>query len=190
MPIHSSNDVEKKGLMKIVELMAVSARTSPKTRGLDKIITAVVSGAEKNAIAEKMVSLYKNKKNPIPIFERDADNLRSSPYLLLVGVKGTVPKRPENPFNCGACGYNTCSEFIAIEKKMGEDFVGPLCVWYAVDLGIALCSAAKVASDLNADNRMMYTVGVAAKTLGIIDADIIVGIPISSEGKNIYFDRS
>jgi len=51
-------------------------------------------------------------------------------------------------------------------------------------------SAVKMASDLNADNRIMYSVGVAAKTLEVIDADVIVGIPISAEGKNIFFDRA
>jgi len=35
----------------------------------------------------------------------------------------------------------------------------------------------------------MYSVGVAAKKLGVMDADVVVGIPISAEGKNIYFDR-
>jgi uncharacterized ferredoxin-like protein len=35
----------------------------------------------------------------------------------------------------------------------------------------------------------MYTVGAAAKALGLLDADIIIGIPLSASGKNIYFDR-
>jgi uncharacterized ferredoxin-like protein len=59
-----------------------------------------------------------------------------------------------------------------------------------VDLGVAMGSAVKIASTLNADNRIMYSVGVAAKALGVIDADLIVGIPLSAEGKNIYFDRA
>jgi len=32
-------------------------------------------------------------------------------------------------------------------------------------------------------------VGAAAKALRILDADIIIGIPLSTAGKNIYFDR-
>ncbi len=190
MPILDSNEMEKRGLSKVAELMAVAARTAPKTRGVDEIVTAVVSGDEKDVIADKMASLYKDKRNPLTFFERDAGNLRDSPYLVLIGVKGTTPKRPENPLNCGACGYDTCAEFMGAEKRKGEDFVGPLCVWHTVDLGIALGSAAKLAAELNADNRLMYSVGVAAKQLGFMDADIVVGIPISAEGKNIYFDRS
>jgi uncharacterized ferredoxin-like protein len=189
MPILDSGEIEKRGLSKVAELMAVAARTAPKTRGVDEIATVVVCGEEKDAIADEMAGLYKDKRNPLSFFERDAGNLRRSPYLVLIGVRGTKPKRPENPLNCGACGYDTCAEFIGVEKREGEDFAGPLCVWHAVDLGIALGSAAKMASELNADNRLMYSVGVAAKKLGIMDADVVVGIPISAEGKNIYFDR-
>jgi len=58
-----------------------------------------------------------------------------------------------------------------------------------MDLGIALGSAVKIASDLAVDNRVMYSVGTAARKLGFIDADIAIGIPLSVSGKNIYFDR-
>lgn len=189
MPVIHGSEAENAALQRVAELMAVAARTAPKTRGVDEIVTAVVSGVEKDAIADEMVKLVRRKRNPISSFERDADNLRRSPLLLLVGVRGTTPKRPENPLNCGACGFDTCAEFIQAEKRRGEDFVGPICVWHSVDLGIALSSAAKTAAELNVDNRLMYTVGVAAKALETIDADIIVGIPISASGKNIYFDR-
>jgi len=189
MPVIFASDVEEEGLRSVAELMAVSARTAPKTRGVDEVITAVVSGEEKDAIAEEMIKLGRVKQNPLSFFERDAESLRKSPFLILIGVKGTTPKRPENPLNCGACGHETCANFIEAEKRRGEDFVGPVCIWHAVDLGIALASAVKTAADLNADNRLMYSVGVAAKAQNIIEADVIVGIPVSATGKNIYFDR-
>jgi uncharacterized ferredoxin-like protein len=62
-------------------------------------------------------------------------------------------------------------------------------MFQAIDLGIALASAVKLASELNVDNRMMYTIGAAAKKLGLLDSDVIIGIPLSVSGKNIYFDR-
>jgi len=189
VPVRHSAEVEVEGLHTVAELMAVASRTAPKTRGVDEVVTVIVSGVEKDAIADEMVRHVQRKRNPNVSFERDAENLRMSPLLLLVGVRGTTPKRPENPLNCGACGFETCAEFIKAEKKKGEDFEGPLCVWHAVDLGIALSSAAKTAAELNVDNRMMYTVGAAAKAKDVIDADVIVGIPISATGKNIYFDR-
>ena len=176
-------------LFMVAKLMAAAARTAPKGRGVDRVTAAIVSGEEREALAEAMEAKIKEKKNPLDAFSRDAECLRKSPVVLLIGVKGTVPKKPENPLNCGACGYAGCDGFIKAEKKKGEDFTGPLCVFESLDLGIALGSAAKMAASLNVDNRIMYTIGAAAKELKLLDADIIMGIPLSVSGKNIYFDR-
>jgi uncharacterized ferredoxin-like protein len=35
----------------------------------------------------------------------------------------------------------------------------------------------------------MYTIGGPARKLGWIQSQIIIGIPLSCTGKNIYFDR-
>jgi uncharacterized ferredoxin-like protein len=35
----------------------------------------------------------------------------------------------------------------------------------------------------------MYRAGVVARKLGLIDADFVMGIPLSVSGKSIYFDR-
>lgn len=189
MPITSSKDIETDAILTVAKLMAASARTAPKGRGVDRIVTALVIGVEKERIAEAMEKKMREKKNPITAFEQDAKALRDSPCALLIGVRGTMPKKPENPLNCGACGYSSCAEFIKAEKRQGEDFTGPVCIFEAMDLGIAVASAAKTASEMNIDNRVMYTVGAAAKALRILDADIIIGIPLSTAGKNIYFDR-
>jgi len=58
-----------------------------------------------------------------------------------------------------------------------------------INLGIALGSAVKIASMLNVDNRIMFSVGVAAQELGLIDADYVFGVPLSVKSKNIYFHR-
>ena len=59
-----------------------------------------------------------------------------------------------------------------------------------IDLGIALGSAAKIAGEMNVDNRIMLSVGMAAQELRILDAEVVVGIPLSIKGKNIFFDRT
>jgi len=189
LPIISSKDVEMDAILTVAKLMAASARTAPKGRGVDRVVTAIVTGEEKERIAEAMEKKMREKKNPITAFEQDAKGLRNSPCALLIGVTGTMPKKPENPLNCGACGYSSCAKFIKAKKKRGEDFTGPVCIFEAMDLGIAVASAAKTASELNIDNRIMYTVGAGAKAIGLLDADIIIGIPLSTTGKNIYFDR-
>ncbi|HHY71146.1 MAG TPA: hypothetical protein GX519_05765, partial [Thermoanaerobacterales bacterium] len=89
--------------------------------------------------------------------------------------------------NCGACGYDECAKLP--KPNDGFEFAGPFCAWRLVDLGIAIGSAAKTASMLNVDNRIMYRIGVVARKMGIIDGDVVLGIPLSATGKNIFFDR-
>ncbi len=58
------------------------------------------------------------------------------------------------------------------------------------DLGIAVGSAAKTAQIHNADNRILFTAGVAALSLHLLpDCTCAYGIPLSVTGKNIFFDR-
>lgn len=59
-----------------------------------------------------------------------------------------------------------------------------------IDLGIAIGSAAKIASEMNVDNRIMFSVGMAAQELKLLDAEVVLGIPLSIKGKNIFFDRT
>jgi uncharacterized ferredoxin-like protein len=80
-------------------------------------------------------------------------------------------------------------DFTEGKKAEGEDFRGPLCVFQAIDLGVALGSAAKTAGVLNIDNRIMYTIGAAARKLKLLTSDVIIGFPLSVTGKSPYFDR-
>ncbi len=68
-------------------------------------------------------------------------------------------------------------------------YSGPHCIMRMIDIGVALSSAAKTASLLNVDNRVQQRVGAAARALGLIKGEVVMGIPISITGKSIYFDR-
>ena len=188
MAVRADSEIEKRALEMGAAIMVVSARTAPKTRGLDSIKMAIVDGEELEKLAKAMEAKYKEKSTELPGFKRDAGSLRESGAVLLIGVSRN-PKRMELPLNCGACGYKDCKELLAAGEKVGEDFTGPICVFQALDLGIALGSAVKMASEFNIDNRIMYTIGAAAKKLNLLEADLIMGIPLSITGKNIYFDR-
>ena len=184
MPIINGKEQEKQGVMETANLMLVSARTAPKSGGIDDILTAMVYGEEKEAIATEMDKLATERN--IPRFKRDAQNVRNSEVIVLVGVRGTR----KYGLNCGACGYISCEEFEKATNRAGQDFEGATCVFKALDLGIALGSAVKTASILNVDNRIMYRIGAAARRLKLLpEASIIMGIPLSARGKNIYFDR-
>jgi uncharacterized ferredoxin-like protein len=176
---------EEEGVIEVAKLMLVSARTAPKTAGIDDIESAIITGKEKERVAEEMERIAQERG--IRGFIRDASNVRESDALVLIGVKGTRSSGQD----CGSCGYDGCPTFDAVEKrKEGKDFMGPSCMFKSLDLGIALGSAVKTASLLNVDNRIMYRVGTAALRLGMMkDSTIVMGIPLSAKGKNIYFDR-
>ena len=59
------------------------------------------------------------------------------------------------------------------------------------DLGIAIGSAVSVAADGRIDNRVMFSVGKAAMSLGMLGREmaLVFGIPLSASGKSPYFDR-
>ena len=186
MPTITSKEGEKDALLQAAKLMLISARTAPKSAGIDDILAIVVYGKEKDAIVAEMEKIAEERENASAGFKRDGQNLRDSEAVLLIGVRG----KKKFGFNCGACGYPTCDEFGKATKKRGQDFEGPNCIFKLLDLGIALGSATRTASILNVDNRIMYRIGTAAKRLNLLPkASVIMGIPISAKGKSIYFDR-
>lgn len=183
-----SEQAERDAVRVAAAIMAASARTAPKARGVDAIETMILDGDDLEELAAAMERKAEDKPPYLSsTFRRDANNVRSSHSVLLIGVMGH-PKKIEQPLDCGACGYENC-EGLAKSRQRTKDFSGPVCIFQAIDLGIALGSAAKLASQLNVDNRMMYTIGVAAKELRLLSSDVIIGIPLSVTGKSPYFDR-
>ncbi len=163
------------------ELMALSARTAPKAVGQDFIEARVLSDSERVALGNDMIGI--GRERGIQGFERDGQNVLGSDAVLLVGL---LPHKGAG-LNCGACGYSSCAEFN--EESFSGDFRGPNCFLRALDLGIALGSAASTASLHNVDNRIMYRIGVSALRLGMSKCNAVHGIPLSASGKNIFFDR-
>ncbi len=177
------NPESKKGpfLEVLLHQMLVAARTAPKSAGLDDITTALVTEGDFTKIVSTMRHLAE-RGEIFSIFERDAVCLEQADGCILIGVDGSKPLG----LNCGACGL-LCDELN--QRRVNKDFSGPGCVFKMLDLGIALGSCARTASDLCLDNRLMYTVGVAAKRAGLIEADVVIGIPVSISGKSPFFDR-
>jgi uncharacterized ferredoxin-like protein len=183
-PVVEGKDGEGEAVLEAARFMLAAARTAPKTAGVDDIMTLVVYGEEKDAIADKMEEMAEERG--IEGFRRDAKNVRDSHAVVLIGVRGDKSVG----LDCGSCGYEGCRGFEEAVKKRGRDFIGPTCVFKALDLGIALGSAVKTASMLDIDNRIMYRVGTAASKLKLLSqGTIIMGIPVSVRGKNVYFDR-
>ncbi|MEM1533034.1 MAG: DUF2148 domain-containing protein [Desulfurococcaceae archaeon] len=162
----SEEDLIREAVLLAAKLMAISAKTAPKARGVDNVLTRIVYDREElEALASKMEELASKYSD---FFIRDARNVRDSTAVLLIGCKFVD------------IGFNKLIE----ELGVTENFILNL-----INLGIAIGSAVKTASMLNVDNRVMFTVGVAAKELGLLKADVVIGIPLSATSKNIFFDR-
>lgn len=171
-----SDEMEKNAAMQTARAMVASARTAPKTRGIDNIeVIAIDDAASKTKLMQKMKEISKSENRPS--FERDANSIGSSPVIVVIGVKS-------NPagLNCAFCNYPTCEE---LRKKDG------ICAFNSVDLGIATDSAASAAALRHIDNRVMYSIGRAAIDLKLFSPDVkqALGIPLSVTGKNPFFDR-
>lgn len=179
-------DPEQDGLVTIASLMAVSARTAPKGKGVDTIVTRIISKEELVHLSDEMITL--GEKTGLSPFPRDAKNIRDSNVCVLIGCKGT----DDLGLNCGGCGFSSCKE---MRQKIQNSpvkslFTGPNCVIRMADLGIAVGSAVKTAQIHNADNRILFTAGVAALSLKMLpECTCAYGIPLSVTGKNIFFDR-
>ena len=173
---YTSEENEKKALFEVARLMVTAARTAPKAKGVDNILTLVVYGGEKDAIVAEMNRIAEDMQNPV--FTRDAKSVDASEYVIFLAVRDNHALLPF----CGNCGFEDCEKAKA---------AGSPCVFNISDLGTAACAASVVAANHFVDNRMMYTVGSAAKSIGLFGTEIRLcyGIPISAGGKNIYFDR-
>ncbi len=162
----------------VADLMEIAATTAPKTKGQDFVVVKTLRGTDIEKLKTGMIDYGDQKKGN---WRRDANNVGASAVVVLIGIKDADVA----DLNCAACGEEAC---IRINTTDGE-FRGPQCALRVLDMGIALGSAVKMAGMLNVDNRIMYRAGVAARQLGLIDADFVMGIPLSVSGKSIYFDR-
>lgn len=164
-------------LIDIAKKMMLAARTAPKGKGTDNMVISLVMGDEIKTISDRMIEI--GNETGAKAFIRDAGNILNSPVMVLLGTEikslGLV--------KCGMCGFKNCAE-----KDKHPNIP---CVFNTGDLGIAIGSAASIAMDNRADNRIMYTVGQAVMDLNLLGEKnkIVYAIPLTSTSKNPFFDR-
>ncbi|MDD1679018.1 MAG: DUF2148 domain-containing protein [Methanomicrobiales archaeon] len=179
--------VEERAVEIVAHLMTLSARTAPKARGMDNLVIRVVKQEDLSLLAHEMRRIGEAQERGF--FLRDAGTLQVSDACVLIGLK----KEPTAGLDCGACGFPTCQEMLCYEHIGIEqmEMKGPCCAIRVIDLGIAVGSAVKTAALHSVDNRVQFSVGLAALRLEWMKGCVIcIGIPLKASGKNIYFDRS
>ena len=175
--IYTQQEMECQAALHAAAQICAAARTAPKTRGVDRIHTLVLTQSDKDALASELERL--SQVQGIDFYARDALNLRAAQAVALIGTTEGQRGLGEN---CGYCHFGGCE---------GCAQAGGACVFDAMDLGIALGSAAALAADQRVDTRVMYSIGKAALSLGLMEPSvkIIIAVPISVSGKSPFFDR-
>lgn len=174
---YDSKTLEDAALLQCVNMMCAAARTAPKTKGVDRIVTMALTGKEKDDFAAELRKTGEQCNGASMI--RDAGNIETAGALVLIGVKNTPSGLGAT---CRMCGFDDCAACTA---------AGARCIFGAIDLGIATDSAAQTAAAMHVDNRIMFSAGRAALALGLFGDDVsaALGIPLSISGKSPFFDR-
>lgn len=174
--IYNNLESEKRAILQVADLIMAAARTAPKGCGVDNLETIIIDGAEKDRLAVQMRKIAEETGESF--FARDSKNVDTCPVIVLLGIKNN----PLGLDNCSYCGFANCAEM----KKAGAN-----CAFNITDLGIAVGSAVSIAANHRIDNRVFFSAGKAALQLNYFSEDVRVafGIPLSTAGKSIFFDR-
>ena len=181
----------------VAQLMAAAAITAPKSGGqlflagkhnfMETVITD--DPTTRRQLAAWMRARGKERRERI--WFRDADAAEAIDAILFIGLlPGWYPPN----YDCGACGYATCAEFLHHTKTLRDqsaelEFTGPVCNLRDIDLGIAVGSAAKTAAIHSIDCRCQTRIATAARKTGLIQAHHAVALSLSMTHKAITFDR-
>jgi len=168
--------LEAEGLLEVARAMCVAARTAPKGRGIDNLVTALITGEDKEKLAAEMQRIGETAQ--VAFFLRDAENVRRAGAVVLLGTRIKTLGIPA----CGNCGFKDCAD---------NEWHGGICAFNTGDLGIAIGSAVSVAADRRVDCRVFFSAGRAAVTLKLLGEAVRIayGIPLSVGPKNPFFDR-
>jgi len=102
-------------LRTVADMMALAARTAPKSVGKDFVVIRIIEGNDVRVLAEKMLEFGQQtgKVN----FDRDGKNIAASDVVVLIGIKDAQPLG----LNCGACGVDIC-EMLPINTFVDPGF--------------------------------------------------------------------
>ena len=171
--ILNERDTRHEQVMRIAQQMMTAARTAPKGKGVDVIEIALGEGDDIRRLSEEMIAIH--EENGFKFFLRDADNIQNAECILLIGTREHA-----HGLNCGHCGYSNCA----------DRPTGVPCAIVSVDVGIAIGSACATAADHRVDTRVMFSAGLAAQRLNILEGcRQVFAIPVSASSKNPFFDR-
>lgn len=171
--ILNERDCRHTHVLEAARQMMTAARTAPKGKGVDIMEIALIEGNDLLRLADKMEAMV--EVHGMKFFLRDADNIRHSECVVIIGTHNL-----NQGLNCAHCGYDTCAT-----KPQNVP-----CAINSIDVGIAIGSACATAADLRLDTRVLFSAGLAAQQLDILQGcKQVFAIAVSASSKSPFFDR-
>lgn len=171
--IENERNCRHQQVLLVARQMMIAARTAPKGKGVDIIEVALVTDDDLLLLAKTMEQIA--EETNMKFFQRDAYNIQQADCVIIIGTR----EHPQG-LNCGHCGFPTCA----------SRTLGVPCTINSVDVGIAIGSACAMAADMRVDTRVMFSAGLAAQRLNLLnDCTSVFAIPVSASSKNPFFDR-
>ena len=191
MTVYDGNQAAQDHLLDIAKGCILAAAKAPVMTHRLGLRTEIITGEDIEPILDILETLGETSAFQL----HDAVALRHlakegrMPPILLLGADLTKPAL----WDCGACGFQTCGEFVKYtirNKGVGVGAYGPSCVWKAIDFGTACDWACASVAQHRVESRIMLSIGaLALLTERLPGASYILGMPIGPVGQNLWFDR-
>ena len=186
-------EAARDALIEATKLAVAAAYKAPQLTAKLNLMTEIVTGDDQRPIIE-----FYGEIAPIsPVMYFDYETIRhfldrGEPLvILLLGADLTYS---ELGWDCGACGFPSCTEFNRYAKENrspGLLWSGPSCVWKVMDFAAACDFASAALNQYRLDNRPMGTCGAAAAATGFLPgSSAIIGTPVGPPGEYVYFNRA
>jgi uncharacterized ferredoxin-like protein len=191
MAVYNGLDAAHDHLMDVAKACIVAAGKAPTLTHRLELMAEIVTDEDMDPIIDVLATLGENSA-----FQRhDAVALQSLrkqkklPPIVLLGADLMKPAM----WDCGACGFKTCGEYlkyIKANKGVGVGCYGPSCVWKTIDYGTVCDYACACSAQHHVESRIMFSIGACAMLLGHLEgATFVLGLPIGPLGRNLWFDR-
>lgn len=201
MAYYDGKTFANEGLLTATQFCAMAALKAPQLTGTTQLKIEILTEEDLDPIIEVLGILGEDNT----VCYGDNKTLQACkdkgtlPVIMLIGGMGVGFS--ELGWDCGACGFPTCkahNEYVEQERQKPVDFTrpsafgtpGPVCVWKAIDVGIAMDYAAAAAGQLNIENRAMASVGAISQALGYLaGCEISIGMCMGPCEPEVYYNR-
>jgi len=201
MAYFDGKKLANEGFLPVAQLCAIAALKAPQLTGTTRLKIEILTDGDLDPIIEVLGILGEDNT----VCYGDSKTLGACkakgtlPVVMLLG--GTGMGHSDLGWDCGACGLGTCTQHdqaVVEERAKPPDFSrpsafgtpGPVCVWKAIDVGMAMDYVAATAAQHNVENRAMASVGAISQALGYLaECEIAVGICLGPAEHEVYYNR-